>query len=116
MKIRQTKVSKAKKILLIISIFAISIIITAFFIYSRYLHPTGEIMPGLYAVRAGGNGSPMVNFFLFQVDERYIAIDTGVSNNQTEFELQRLGILADDVIAVFITHEHDDHIGEGGSI
>ena len=111
---QKAKSSIRKKILLVVLVFITSIAFTAVFVYSRYLYPTGEIIPGLYAVKTGGNGFPMVNSYLIQVGEKYIAIDTGVSNDQTEIELQRLGISTDDVVAVFITHEHDDHIGALG--
>jgi len=88
-----------------------AIVITIVFVYSRYLYPTGEVMQGLYAVKGGGNNSPMVNFFLLDVGDGYIAIDVGANSLQTENELQKLGISADDIIAVFITHSHYDHIG-----
>ena len=67
-------------------------------------------MPGIYAVRNDRNGFPFVNFFLFQVGENYVAFDAGYDKVQTEDVLQRLGISADDVIAVFITHYDFDHI------
>ena len=53
----------------------------------------------------------MGNFFLLEVGEKYIAIDTGTDNIQTENEIQKLGISANDVTAVFITHADRDHIG-----
>lgn len=79
--------------------------------YSWYIHPTGEIMSGLYAVRTHNNGIPMGNFFILQMGEKYIAIDAGADNIETEIGLRKLGIQADDVTAVFITHAHWDHIG-----
>jgi|GEM_PF-6916290 len=60
------KLSIGKKILLVI----LALIATIVFAYSRYLHPTGEIVSGLYAIRAGGNGSPMVNFFILEIDDK----------------------------------------------
>jgi glyoxylase-like metal-dependent hydrolase (beta-lactamase superfamily II) len=68
-------------------------------------------MPGLYAVRNDRNNVPMVNFFIMQAGEKYIAIDAGYDSSQTENALQWLGISADDVVAVFITHSDYDHIG-----
>ena len=68
-------------------------------------------MPGLYAVRSGGNGFPSVNFFLLKVEDGYIAFDSGANDIQTKNELQKLGVSPDDVIAVFITHGDRDHIG-----
>jgi len=100
-----------KKVLLVFLALILALATVAAIAYSRYLHPTGEIMRGLYAIRAGGNGSPMVNFFLLKTGEKYIAIDAGVDAVQTKGELQKLGISADDVAAVFVTHADQDHIG-----
>lgn len=100
-----------KKRLIVILALILALVATAAFVYSRYLHPTGEIMPGIYAVRNDRNGVPMVNFFLLQVGEKYIAIDTGSDSVQSENELQKLGISADDVVAILITHSDYDHIG-----
>ena len=100
-----------KKVLLVVLSLILALAATAAFAYSRYLHPTGEIMSAIYAVKNDRAGIPMVNFFLLQVGEKYIAIDTGSDRTQTENELQKLGISADDVIAVFITHSHYDHVG-----
>jgi glyoxylase-like metal-dependent hydrolase (beta-lactamase superfamily II) len=53
----------------------------------------------------------MVNFFIMQAGEKYIAFDVGTNSAQTEIELQKLSISADDIISVFITHSDFDHIG-----
>ena len=100
-----------KKALLVFLALLLALVAVAAVAYSRYLHPTGEIVPGLYAVRAGGNGSPMVNFFLLRAGENYIAIDAGTDPVQTQGELQKLGVSADAVAAVFVTHADQDHIG-----
>ena len=100
--------------IIVIALSLILILVSMLIIaYSRLTYPTGEIMPGLFAVRSDmfGNGRSMVNFFLFQTGEKYIAIDAGVDNSQTEYALLKLGISADDIIAVFITHSDWDHIG-----
>ena len=81
-----------KKILLAIFVLILASASTAIFIYSIYLHSTGEIMPGLYAVRNYRNGNPLVNFFIMQADEKYIAFDTGSDSTQTQNALQQLGI------------------------
>ena len=39
----------------------------------------------------------------------YIAFDAGYDNHQTESALQNLGISADDIVAVFVTHDDFDH-------
>jgi len=103
--------TKGKKAALIILALMLALAATAAIAYSRLLYPTGEIMPGLYAIRSGGNGSPAGNFFLMQIGEKYIAIDAGGDAAQTEGELRKLGISADEVAAVFVTHADWDHIG-----
>ena len=105
------KLSLLKRILLIILVFIIALLSTVAFAYSRYLYPTGMIMQGIYAIRNDRNGTPMVNFFIMQAGEKYIAFDTGSDSTQTQNALQRLGISASDVIAVFLTHSDWDHIG-----
>jgi len=100
-----------KKILLVISVFVLALVATVAVAYLRYLHPTGEIMSNLYAIRNDRNGIPMVNFFLLQVGEKYIVIDTGSDSIQTENELQKLGISANDVVALLLTHSDWDHVG-----
>ena len=86
----------------------------AAFAYARYLHPTGTVMPGIYAVRHYNNGMPMVNFFILRAGEKYIAIDAGACNLQTESALRRLDIPAGDIVAVFDTHADSDHVGSLG--
>ena len=108
------KFSVGKKMLLVflavIIVFGCAVAIA----YSRYLYPTGEIIPGLYSIRTHRNGMPMGNFFLLQAGDKYVAIDAGADPAETENGLQRLGISANDVAAVFITHAHWDHIGSLG--
>jgi len=70
-------------------------------------------MPGLYAIRTHNNGMPMGNLFLLQIgdSDNYIAIDAGGDITETATGLRKLGISANDITAVFITHSHWDHIG-----
>ena len=82
--------------------------------YWRYVYPTGRILPDLYAVRTHNNSMPMGNFFLMCADEKYIAIDAGADEIETANALRKLRIPAGDVVAVFITHAHWDHIGSLG--
>ena len=100
-----------KRILIAVLAFVLVLSGIAVFAYTRYLHPTGEIMPGLYAVRNDRDGIPMVNFFIMQADDgNYIAIDAGSDNGQTANALERLGISADDIAAVFLTQTSFDHV------
>ena len=100
-----------KKILLVTLAVVILFMAIVVFAYFRYLHPTGRIMPGIYAIRNDNNGIPFVNFFLFQIGEQYIAFDAGSDHVQTERTLQRLDIAASDISAVFLTHGDRDHMG-----
>ena len=72
--------------------------------------PTGELIPGIYTVRNNRNNIPFVNFYLIKINEGYIAIDAGFDSIQTENELKKLDKSANDILAVFITHSHFDHI------
>ena len=69
--------------------------------------PTGKIFSEIYTILSN---RPYVNFYLLQIGESYMAIDAGADSVQTARELQRLDISANDVIAVFVTHSHYDHI------
>jgi hydrolase len=53
----------------------------------------------------------MGNLFLLQTGDNFIAIDTGGDKIETEIGLRNLSISADEIIALFITHAHWDHIG-----
>jgi len=99
-----------KKILLVFSALLMVIVAVVVFAYSRYLHPTGEIMPGIYSIRNYRNTIPMVNFYIMQAGDKYIAFDGGSDMEQTQKALHRLGISSDDIIAVFITHSDLDHV------
>ena len=106
------KIPLRKKILLIILTLVIALVALLFSMYSRYLYPTGEVIPGLYAIRNDRNGNPMVNFFILKLsDKTYIAFDTGSDSEQTQHALQSLNISANDIVAVFLTHSDWDHIG-----
>jgi glyoxylase-like metal-dependent hydrolase (beta-lactamase superfamily II) len=105
------KLSAWAKVLLVFVTVIVVLVSTAVFAYARYLHPTGKVLPGLYAVRQDRNNVPMGNFFIMQAGDKYIAFDAGYESNQTQTALQKLKISADDVIAVFITHSDYDHIG-----
>ena len=101
------------KVLIFISFIIISAVVIAVIAYSRYFHPTGEIISGIYAIKIDNpyNNTAMGNFFILSAGEKYIAFDAGADSTHTKIELNRLGISEDDIIAVFITHSDWDHIG-----
>ena len=99
-----------KKALLIFLPIILALAAVTVFVYLRYI-PMGRVMSNLYAVRNDNNGLPFVNFFLYRTSQGYIAFDAGYDIEQTEMALQRLGIPASDVVAVFITHDDHDHTG-----
>jgi len=103
---------KLKKLIIVISIIT-SLVIILITVYSRYFHPTGEVIFGIYAIKINNphNNASMGNYFLISAGEKYIAIDTGVDSKHSEMQLNRLSISANDIIAVFITHSDWDHIG-----
>jgi len=83
-----------KRACIVIVVIVLALMVISTIIYSRYLHPSEEITPRIYAIRNDRNGFPFVNFFLFQIGENYIAFDAGYDNHQTESALQNLGISA----------------------
>jgi glyoxylase-like metal-dependent hydrolase (beta-lactamase superfamily II) len=60
----------------------------------------------VYAVRDGN-----VNLFLLKQEEAFIAIDAGNSEGGVQQGLDDLGVDPEKVIAVFLTHTDNDHIG-----
>ena len=57
-----------------------------------------------------GSGS-RGNALLVEANGTRILLDCGFSFAETVARLQRLGCAAEDVDAIVVTHEHDDHIG-----
>ena len=108
---QKKKLTNGTKILIVLLSFVIVLGSAAGIAYWRYVYPTGKIMPGVYAIRVHNNGMPMGNFFLLQADDGFVAIDAGGDITETEEGFKKLGISADDVIAVFVTHAHWDHVG-----
>ncbi len=51
------------------------------------------------------------NFYLFKKGDTYICIDSGISKERVEKEIERFGIVPDRVKAVFFTHSDLDHTG-----
>ena len=68
---------------------------------------TGEIMPGVFAVRDGS-----VNMYIIRTSENnYIAIDAGSTPEIVYSKMATLGISPSNVAAVFVTHVDGDHTG-----
>ncbi len=58
------------------------------------------------SLNTGSNG----NCFYIGNGNEAVLIDVGLSCKETELRMQRLNLSMDDVKAIFITHEHSDHI------
>ncbi|RZK43182.1 MAG: MBL fold metallo-hydrolase [Pedobacter sp.] len=58
------------------------------------------------SLNTGSNG----NCFYIGNEEDAVLIDVGLSCKETEIRMNRLGLSMDKVKAIFITHEHSDHI------
>ena len=67
--------------------------------------PTGEVIPGVYAVNNG-----FVNSYLVSSGEEYLMVDGGNDLGKTESALLQLGIPAEKVKAVLLTHSDADHV------
>ncbi|MDQ7949582.1 MAG: MBL fold metallo-hydrolase [Pedobacter sp.] len=58
------------------------------------------------SLNTGSNG----NCFYIGNNEEAILVDAGLTCKETESRMQRLGLSMDRVKAIFISHEHSDHI------
>jgi phosphoribosyl 1,2-cyclic phosphodiesterase len=58
------------------------------------------------SLNSGSNG----NCYYIGNNEEAVLIDAGLSCRETERRMRRLGLSLDRVKAIFISHEHDDHI------
>jgi phosphoribosyl 1,2-cyclic phosphodiesterase len=59
------------------------------------------------ALNSGSNG----NCYYVGNNNEAVLIDAGISCRETEKRMKRLGLSLNYVKAIFISHEHDDHIG-----
>jgi glyoxylase-like metal-dependent hydrolase (beta-lactamase superfamily II) len=67
--------------------------------------PTQQLFEDLFVVQ-----DDFANIFLIKDNNKYIAIDAGISASRIEQELAKLHIAAADVKAVLITHSDIDHV------
>ena len=58
------------------------------------------------SLNSGSNG----NCYYIDNGEDAVFVDAGISCKETELRMQRLGLQMNRVKAIFITHEHSDHI------
>jgi phosphoribosyl 1,2-cyclic phosphodiesterase len=58
------------------------------------------------SLNSGSNG----NCYYIGNEEEAVLVDAGLSCRETERRMRRLGLPVSRVKAIFITHEHDDHI------
>ncbi len=66
---------------------------------------TQEIMPNIFSIK-----NTFVNLYLFKSEDKYIAFDSGADADATKAALEQLNVNPNDVIAVFLTHTHYDHV------
>lgn len=64
-------------------------------------------MPALYFASLGSGSRG--NATLVEADDQRVLIDCGFTIKETESRLQRLGVSADSLTALLVTHEHGDH-------
>ena len=62
-----------------------------------------------------GSGSKG-NATLVEADDTLVLIDCGFTVKETEQRLARLGLAADQLSAILVTHEHGDHIRSAGAL
>ncbi|OEF97346.1 MBL fold metallo-hydrolase [Desulfuribacillus alkaliarsenatis] len=60
-----------------------------------------------YSVLASGSSG---NAILVQSDKATILIDAGLSGRQIEAAMAEIGVSADSLSGIFVTHEHQDHV------
>lgn len=58
------------------------------------------------ALNSGSNG----NCYYIGNEEEAVLVDAGISCRETENRMKRLGLSMDKVKAIFISHEHSDHV------
>ena len=66
----------------------------------------------LYSIASGSSG----NCIYLGEEDGGILIDAGISRKRIVTGLERKGLSLDDIKAIFITHEHSDHISGLGPV
>ena len=62
-----------------------------------------------------GSGSKG-NALLVHVEQTVVMVDNGFSARETERRLAEVGISAEDISAILVTHEHSDHVNGVGAL
>lgn len=79
-------------------------------IYSGFVRKFGffalHMALSFTSINSGSNG----NCYYFQSGDDAVLIDAGISCRETERRMSRLGLSLSNVRALFISHEHSDHI------
>ncbi|MCR4629235.1 MAG: MBL fold metallo-hydrolase [Clostridium sp.] len=60
----------------------------------------------MVSIASGSNG----NCTYVGSDDTHVLVDAGISNRRIELGLKELGLSPADLTAIFVTHEHSDHI------
>lgn len=66
---------------------------------------TQQIVENIFSVR-----DTFVNMYLIKDGDQYVAIDAGNNADNVAYELKKLKITPDKIIAVFLTHTDADHV------
>src|ERR1035437_2257900 len=66
---------------------------------------TQQIVKNVFSVR-----DTFVNMYLVKDGDQYVAIDAGNNADNVDYELKKLKINPDQVIALFLTHTDGDHV------
>src|SRR5690606_14663370 len=72
----------------------------------RNLLILGSMSLYISSLNSGSNG----NCYYVGNDTDAVLVDAGISCRETERRMQRLGLSMDRVRAIFVSHEHADHI------
>ncbi|MCL2498692.1 MAG: MBL fold metallo-hydrolase [Symbiobacteriaceae bacterium] len=85
---------------------ALALVFLAYLLSNFNPLPTREIDEGLFAVRTG-----FVNFYALCTNSGVVLFDTGTNAVQVRRGLQQLGIAAEEVNHILLTHSDYDHAG-----
>jgi len=70
---------------------------------------TGQVMDDVFVIR-----DDFANIFIVQDDKQFIVIDCGIDESTVAEQMKELGISANEIAAVLLTHTDGDHVGALG--